>query len=210
MRELHRVWIGLTFLGSALACAPTAKISAEPHVVCAGRAVQLAWEGSAAGELTADPESSDLGEVTATGSKTVRPMTTTTYQFEVGSVLATRSAGTTVRVLDAPKEPVRIAPESAGEGVACIGDRMRATAHVPAEAWDKRLRVDLVTSGDGRSYRVAHQTARADVGPEASAAFRDLPIAGGWQLETVLAPGEDCAATAPESLSIRVSLICAD
>ena len=214
MRKRHRAVAGLSILGGLFACAPTAKISASPNAVCAGRAVRLSWEGSAAGELTSEPASTDssgLGDVPASGSKTVHPRTTTTYRFEVGSVLAKRSVATEVRVLEVPKQPVRVAPTGGeADGVACLGDRIRATAHVPADAWDKRLRVDLVSSGDGRTYKVMHQVARADVGPEASAEFRDLPLAGAWQLETALRPGEDCGALAPDSLSIRVSLICAE
>lgn len=211
MRELHRVVIGLTFLGGVFGCAPTAKLSASPNAVCAGRAVRLSWEGSSAGDLTSDPASSDLGPVGSSGSKTVRPKTTTTYRFEVGSVLAKRVVATEVRVLEVPKEPVRVAPTGSEEdGVACLGDRIRATAHIPADAWDKRLRVDLVSAGDGRNYRVMHQVARAEVGPEGSAEFRDLPLAGAWTLETTLRPGEECGSLAPDSLSIRVSLICAE
>lgn len=211
MRKAHGVIALSSFLGGLFACAPSAKLSASPSVVCPGRAVRLTWEASSAGELTADPASADLGEVTASGSKTVRPRTTTNYQLSVGSVVARRTVGTTVRVLEVPKEPVRIAPNGGEEdGVACLGDRMRATAHVAPGAWDKRLRVDLVSSADGRSYRVAHQIARDEVGPQASAAFRDLPLAGAWQLETALRPDEDCGALAPESLAIQVSLICAE
>jgi hypothetical protein len=214
VRKLRRVGFGLAFLAGITGCAPTAKLVAEPAVVCPGRAVRLVWEGSSAGVITSEPASSDsagLGEVAASGSKTVHPRTSTTYRFEVGSVLAKRAAATTVRVPEAPKDGVRVAPSgSAEDSVACLGDRLRATAHVPADAWDKRLRVDLVSSADGRSYQVSHQVARDRVGPEDSAAFRDLPLAGAWTLETALRPGEECGATPPESLSIRVSLICAD
>jgi hypothetical protein len=212
VRKLHRAVVGLSVLGGVFGCAPTAKISASPNAVCAGRAVRLSWEGSAAGELTSEPPSgadSGLGDVPASGSKTVHPRTTTTYRLAVGSVLASRTVATEVRVLEVPKEPVRVGPTASEEdGVACLGDRIRATAHVPADAWDKRLRVDLVSSADGRTYRVVHQVARAEVGPDASAEFRDLPLAGAWQLETALRPGEDCGALAPESLWVRVNQIC--
>ena len=214
MRKLHRAVIGLTLFGGFAGCAPSAKLAANPIVVCPGRAVRLTWEGSSAGILTsepASPESSGPGEVAASGSKTVHPRTSTTYRFEVGSVFAKSTAATTVRVPEIPKEPVRVAPSGGEEdGVACLGDRIRATAHVPADAWEKRLRADLVSSSDGRSYQVSHQVVRDQVGPEVSAAFRDLPLAGAWTLETALRPGEECGATPPESLSIRVSLICAD
>lgn len=211
MRKLLGAVIGFTFLGASSGCAPTARLSANPPVVCAGRAVRLAWEGSSSGELSADPESADLGPVGASGNKTVRPRTTTTYRFTVGSLIAERTAGTTVRVLEAPEKPVHVAPSGAAEdGVACLGDRIRATAHVPADAWDKRLRVDLVSASDGRTYRVSHQVAHDEVGPAASAEFRDLPIAGAWTLETVLRPGEDCGALGPQTLGIDVSLICAE
>ena len=211
MRKHCKAAIGLSFLGVLSSCAPTAKLTANPPVVCAGRAVRLTWEGSSAGELTSDPAGSELGEVGATGSKTVHPRTTTTYRFEVGSLLAKRTAGTLVRVLEVPEKPVRVAPSGSPEdGVACLGDRIRATAHVPAGTFDPRLRVDLVSAADGRSYRVSHQVARDDVGPAASAAFRDLPITGAWTLETALRSGEDCGALAPDALSIQVSLICAE
>jgi hypothetical protein len=214
VRKLHGAVIGLSLLGGLAGCAPAAKLVANPTVVCPGRAVRLTWEGSSAGVITsepASPEGSGLGEVAASGSRTVRPRTSTIYRFEVGSVFAKRTAATTVRVPEAPKEGVRIAPSgSAEDGVACLGDRIRATAHVPADAWDARLRVDLVSSADGRSYQVSHQVARDRVGPDASAAFRDLPLAGAWTLETALRPGEECGATPPESLSLQVSLICAD
>jgi hypothetical protein len=214
LRKFHWAVIGLTFLGGSTGCAPTAKLVANPTVVCPGRAVRLVWEGSSAGVLTsepASPESSGPGEVAASGSRTVHPRTSTTYRLEVGSILAKSAAATTVRVPEAPTDGVRVAPSGGPEdGVACLGDRIRATAHVPADAADARLRVDLVTSADGRSYHVSHQVAQDAVGPEASAAFRDLPLAGAWTLETALRPGEECGATPPESLSIRVSLICAD
>lgn len=214
MRQVLGAAIGSAILGGLLGCAPTAKLSADPGVVCSGRAVRLSWAGSSAGELTAEPASSadaGLGDVAASGSKTVHPRITTTYRFEVGSVIARRTAASTVRVLEIPKEPVRVAPSGAdADGVACLGDRIRATAHVPADAADPRMRVDLVSAADGRTYQVSHQVARDRVGPEVSAAFRDLPLAGAWTLETALRPGEDCGALAPESLSVQVSLICAD
>ena len=109
MRErLGNAAICLGLLCATSGCAPAARLIANPNSVCAGRAVRLAWEGSAAGELTSEP---------------VHPKTTTTYRFEVGSVLAKRAAATRVRVLEVPK------------------DRIRVSAHVPADAWDSRLRV---------------------------------------------------------------------
>ena len=205
MGKLHRFFIGLPLLGGSTRSAPSAKLAANPTVVCPGRAVRLVWEGSSAGVLTsepASPESSGPGEVGASGSKTVHPRTSTTYRFEVGSVFAKRAVATTVRVPEAPKDGVRVAPSGGAEdGVECLGDRIRATAHVPAASWDARLRVDVVTSADGRSYQVSHQVARR-VG-RGLGGLRDLPLAGAWTLETALRPGEDCGADPPGRSSIR-------
>ncbi|HTO54891.1 MAG TPA: hypothetical protein VMR50_16025 [Myxococcota bacterium] len=196
----------------AVGCAPTAQLRVRPDSVCAGRSVQLTWEGSHSGELSADPADPSLGVVPESGQRKVRPKTTTTYRFRVSSLLAVASAEQTVKVLAPPATPAVIRGAPAEEGSGCAPGRMWVTARVEPGAWDTRLRVDEIASADGRSYRVEHAAVQAEVTPDASTgALRDLPITGAWKLETPLRPGERCGeASAPESLSVSVTFLCAD
>jgi peptidoglycan-associated lipoprotein len=82
--------------------APTAHITAQPNSINAGQAVQLSW-----GTTNADTVNIDgVGQVSSTGSQTVRPTESTSYH-----IVAKGPGGTaddTVRVtVTAPPPPVR-------------------------------------------------------------------------------------------------------
>jgi len=207
-----RATAALVLLSMGLGCAPTAALRAKPDIVCAGRAVRLIWVGSGAGELSSEPPDESLGSVAESGAKTVRPKVTTTYRLRVSSLLASATSETSVKVLSVPEQGVSVRGDVTGESAGCAPGRIWVTARVAADAWDPRLRVNQVFSGDGRTYRVEHAAARAEVSPDApSDALRDLPIAGAWRLETPLRPGEVCGdASAPQSLAVSVSFVCAD
>jgi hypothetical protein len=196
----------------ALGCAATASLRATPNVICAGRTVRLAWDGSGSGDLSADPADASLGSAPATGSKSVRPKVTTTYRFRVSKLLNVKTSEASVKVLSVPEQPTAIGAAISDETADCAPGRVWVTARVPADAWDPRLRVNTVTSGDNRPYKVQHLITTADVAPGVpSDAFRDQPIAGAWKLETPLRPGEVCGgASLPPSLAIHVTLICAE
>ena len=194
-----------------LGCAATAELRARPDLVCAGRAVRLSWDGSHSGEISADPADAALGEVEASGQKTVKPRTTTTYTFRSGSVFGSATSDATVKVVAVPEVPTEIRGGASDDGSGCSPSKLWVTARVPPGAWDPRLRVHLVESPDGRAYRVEHAARAGDVSPNAPAdAFRDLPIGGAWRIETLLRPGEKCGDSAPESLAVNVSFVCAD
>jgi hypothetical protein len=196
----------------ALGCAATASLHAKPEIVCAGRAVRLTWDGSGSGELSAEPADPTLGDVAQSGSKTVRPKATTTYRFHVGSLISSATSGTTVKVVAVPELPAPVRGSATDEGGGCAPSRMWVTARAPADAWDSRLRVNLVASADGRAYRVEHAARSTELGVDTpSDELRDLPIAGAWRLETALRPGEVCGeSSAPASLAVNVTLVCAD
>jgi hypothetical protein len=198
--------------GLALGCAATASLRATPNVVCAGRTVRLAWEGSGSGELSADPADASLGSAAASGSKSVRPKATTTYRFHVSSLFGGKTSEARVAVVRAPEKPAPIGAAVDGEAAGCSPRSVWVTANVPPDAWDPRLRVNTVSSGDGRAYVVRHLVTSAEVPSGApSDAFRDQPIAGAWRLETALGPGEACNSPAmPSSLAVQVSFVCAD
>lgn len=205
-----RAILALAFL--ALGCAATATLRAKPEVVCAGRAVRLTWSASHSGELSADPEDKSLGDVGDSGQKTVRPKVTTTYRLHVSSLLTSITSSTTVKVVSVPDTPAALTGSVADEGSGCAPGRIWVTARVPPGAFDSRLRVNLVSSPDGRGYRVEHAARSGEVTPGApSDALRDLPISGAWRIETALRPGEVCGdASAPQSLGVSVSFVCAD
>jgi hypothetical protein len=196
----------------ALGCTATATLRAKPEAVCAGRAVRLTWSASHSGELSAEPEDASLGDVGESGAKTVRPKVTTTYRLHVSSLLTSFTSSTTVKVVSVPERPAAVTGSLADEGSGCAPGRLWVTARVAPDAFDSRLRVNLVSSADGRSYRVEHAARSGEVTPDApSDALRDLPVAGAWRLETALRPGEVCGeASAPESLGVSVSFVCAD
>src|SRR5258706_298003 len=139
----------------ALGCAASATLHARPETVCAGRAVRLAWDGSGSGELSAEPADPSLGEVAASGSKSVRPKATTTYRFRVGSLVSSATSSTIVKVVSLPELPAPIRGSVSDEGSGCAPGRIWVTARVPAGAWDARLRVNLVASADGRALEEA-------------------------------------------------------
>jgi hypothetical protein len=202
----------LVFMSLGSGCVPTAQLRARPDSVCAGRAVRLTWEGSKSGELSAEPADPSLGDVPESGQRNVHPKTTTTYRFRVSTGLSAASAEQTVKVLAPPEQPALIRGASADDGSGCAPGKMWVTAHVAPGDWDSRLRIDQVRSADGRSYQIQHAAQQIEVTPsEPSDGLRDQPIAGAWKLETPLRPGEKCGeASAPESLAVNVSLICAD
>ncbi len=196
----------------ALGCAATAELRARPESVCMGRAVRLTWDASQSGELSAEPVDPELGEVEASGQKTVKPRVTTTYRLRVGSLFGSVASDATVKVVNVPAEPAAIRGATGDEGSGCAPGRMWVTARVPGDAWDARLRVNQVSTADGRAYRVEHAGRSGEVTPGApSDALRDLPIAGAWKLATALRQGETCGdSSAPESLAVSVDFVCAD
>jgi hypothetical protein len=205
-----RAVCSLAFL--ALGCAATATLHAKPESVCAGRAVRLTWDGSGAGELSAEPTDASLGDVAESGSKTLRPKATTTYRLRVGSLFSSATSDVTVKVIAVPELPTPIRGSVADESSGCAPGRMWVTARVPADAWDARLRVNLVASADGRAYEVEHAARSVELGVDTpSDELRDLPIAGAWRLETALRAGEVCGeSSAPTSLAVNVSFVCAE
>jgi hypothetical protein len=195
----------------AVGCA-TAALHAKPEIVCAGRTVRLTWDASGSGELGAEPADASLGDVAASGTRSVRPKATTTYHLRVGSPFSSVTSSTTVKVIAVPELPTPIRGAFADEGSGCAPGRIWVTARVPADAWDSRLRVNFVSSADGRAYRVEHAGRAAELGVDTpSDELRDLPISGAWKLETALRPGEVCGeSSAPASLAVNVGFVCAD
>lgn len=205
-----RLVLGVSLFG--LGCAATASLRASPEDVCAGRAVRLTWNGSHSGDITAEPAEAGLGEVAASGQKTVKPRVTTTYRFRVGSLLGSAMSEATVKVVSVPAEPTAIRGAAGDDGSGCAPGKTWVTARVAPGVWDTRLRVSLVESADGRDYRVEHAGRSAEVAAGApSDALRDLPIAGAWRIETPLRAGERCGESAQlESLAVNVRFVCAD
>jgi hypothetical protein len=201
-------FLALTLLG----CAATAELHAKPDNVCAGRAVRLTWDGSSSGELSAEPADASLGDVPESGQKTVHPKVTTTYRLKVSSGFSSQTSEAKVQVVTPPAGGSTIRGAVADEGSGCAPGKLWVTARVEPGAWDRRLRIDQVRSTDGRAYRVQHAAQTAESPADgASDALRDLPPAGAWRLETPLRAGETCGgATAPESLSIALTFVCAD
>lgn len=195
-----------------LGCAATAELHAKPDTVCAGRGVRLTWDASSSGELSADPVDASLGSVADSGQKMVRPKVTTTYRLRVTSGFASRTAEAKVQVVTPPPGGSTIRGVTADEGSGCAPGKLWVTARVEPGTWDSRLRIDQVRSTDGRAYRVQHAAQTAEVPADgASDALRDLPPAGGWRLETPLRAGETCGGeSAPDSLSVALTFVCAD
>jgi hypothetical protein len=131
-------------------------------------------------------------------------MLTTTYRFRVPTPFAAKTSDASVTVLLAPEQPTTIGAGISDEAAGCVPTRMWVTARVPADAWDRRLRVKTVACGGGRLYTVQHGMTIANVAPSGpSVAFRDRPIAGACKLETPLRPGEICGKPSlPQSLAI--------
>jgi hypothetical protein len=208
------LWFALAVCALSLGCAAKASLHASPNVVCAGRTVRLSWDGSREGEITADPPDAGIGDVAATGSKTVRPKVTTTWRFRVSTLLGHATSEASVKVLSAPEKPEKIGASVADEdaNAGCSPHALWVTANVPPDAWDSRLRVNTVASGDGREYLVKHSATSARIESGApSDSFRDQPIAGAWRLESPLRRGEACnTPSLPRSLAIDVTFVCAE
>jgi hypothetical protein len=203
--------IALLALG-LLGCAATAELHAKPDAVCAGRAVRLTWDGSSSGELSAEPADPSLGEVPASGQKTVHPKVTTTYRLRVSSGFASQTSETKVQVVTPPPGGAQIAGAISDEGGGCAPGKVWVTARVEPGSFDPRLRIDQVRSMDGRDYFVQHAAQTAEVKADTpSDGLRDLPPAGAWRIETPLRAGETCGgASSPELISIALSFVCAD
>jgi hypothetical protein len=173
--------------------------------------VRLTWSGSGSGALSAEPADPALGDVPDSGTKTVHPAVTTSYRFRVSSLFSHVDAGAQVKVLSPPATPTAISAPSSDASAGCAPHALWVTARVAPDAWDAHLRVLEVRAGGGRAYRVDHAAQRAEIAAgESSDAFRDLPIAGAWRLETPLAPGEGCGGALPDALSVDVTFVCAD
>src|SRR5262249_36983046 len=87
---------------SLAGCAVTASLSAKPDSVCAGRAVRLRWDASQSGKLTAEPPDESLGDVPASGVRTVRPKQTTTYKLRASSLFSSQEIESTVKIVSVP------------------------------------------------------------------------------------------------------------
>ncbi|MDR1726420.1 MAG: peptidoglycan-associated lipoprotein Pal [Acidobacteriota bacterium] len=77
---------------------PTVTIKAEPSSVEKGKATTLTWETTNATGVTID---NGIGTVEASGSRTVRPMASTTYKIRATNNVAVAAAEIRVTVTDA-------------------------------------------------------------------------------------------------------------
>ena len=83
--------------GAAKAAAPTASIKADPVLVERGQSTTLTWATSNADEVTID---NGIGTVEASGSRTVRPLESTTYRLRATNNVAVTPAEVRVTVTD--------------------------------------------------------------------------------------------------------------
>jgi len=83
--------------GRAPASAPTASIRANPVSIERGQSTTLTWTTSNAAEVTID---NGIGTVEASGSRTVRPLESTTYRLRATNNVAVTPAEVRVTVTD--------------------------------------------------------------------------------------------------------------
>ena len=83
--------------GSTPASAPTATIRANPVSIERGQSTTLTWVTSNADEVTID---NGIGTVEASGSRTVRPLESTTYRLRATNIVAVVPAEVRVTVTD--------------------------------------------------------------------------------------------------------------
>ena len=76
---------------------PTVTIRADPSSIELGKATTLSWETANAAEVTID---NGIGTVEASGSRTVRPMESTTYKIRATNNVAVVAAEVRVTVTD--------------------------------------------------------------------------------------------------------------
>ena len=76
---------------------PTVKISANPISIDRGKSTTLTWETANANEVLID---NGIGTVEASGSRTVRPLESTTYKIRATNNVAVKAAEVRVTVTD--------------------------------------------------------------------------------------------------------------
>ncbi len=190
-------------------CAPQVhSFMAEPNVICIGSSSKLTWAASTDGTLSSTPVVEPPRQVTANGGLSVAAATTTRFHLEVSNLFGSDGRDVDVSVLASPEVKVlgqSVADPSAG----CDASNLWVTAVAPANFWDSRLKVGLVSSTDNRSYHLEHAGRVTDVTPgKPSNAFAGLDVSGPWRLVTPLAAGEACGHQTPPSLMIGVAAAC--
>jgi hypothetical protein len=197
---------------AAAACSPKIQeFRADPNVACPGSAVTLRWKASTGGHLRAVPLGSataDLGEVAASGSRSVQPQTTTKYLLSVENLFGKASLDADVQISGGQKLSIgqSVADPSAG----CSGGEIWVVAQLPAGDWDPAALVGQVSTADAHRYHVEHAGKSAELVPgEPSAALAGVPVGGPWTLKASLGSGEQCGTpNVPPTLGVQVILGC--
>jgi hypothetical protein len=192
----------LTLPGCA---ARVVRFQAAPSHVCAGTPVTLTVEtvGSPA-VSTAPPLAEGPG-------RTYRPAVTTRFFLTVSRFLGKKARSET---------EVRVMPGSPGEAdeitanVVCAGGRISGTVQRDPAAWDPRLRVAAVESGEDRDVEVVHEGRSATLTPQqpTTSAFEGTSPGGAWTLSSALRAGESCGSSPPvaDILNLSAGVRCRD
>jgi hypothetical protein len=180
-----------------LACnAEIHRFDALPRHVCPGSRVEIVWDFTGEGTMTASPATphAPSGRVAETGHTTIHPTVPTTVSLHV-----TRSGQPTGAQLDIEMaQGENIAASIADPSARCEGGVVSSTAHL-SNISDLVVDVVRTTPGDKRAgYEVAHAGTSARITPAASTSFAGRPLAGDWVISSPLLPGETCDPAAPK------------
>jgi hypothetical protein len=187
------------------ACTPEPGIRSfrvEPPARCGPGEARLSWEATGPARLESEPPVAGLGEVPASGSKTVAVQETTVFELSLAEGAEPRFTRAEVHVIS-PEVPELF--QAAARD--CRSGTLLARATVPASQWPDEIVVSSVQSDAAGPVRVSHDGTSALLSPHlASDAFRGMPYRGEWIVE-MDGTGERCA-DAPSSLFLAISLGC--
>ncbi len=130
----------------APAPAPTASLTASPASIERGNSATLVWSTANAQEVTIDPQ---LGSVSASGSRAVRPTDSTTYRLTAKGAGGSASASARVTVTVPPVAPERPRPRPTEESLDALWARQIKSIYFDYDRFD--VRPDQRSALDGNA-----------------------------------------------------------
>jgi len=204
---------GLCAVLCAACCGPSVQsFVARPNVICAGSAVQLSWQASTNGVLSAKAPPSALGNVPASGTREVSPHSTTTYRLDVHNFWGSDAREVDVDVkAGSGKKPV--GQSVADPATTCSSATLTVVDELKPTSWGSDLTVAGVELPENvnRIIKVQHGDRETELRPTMRSSDRlaGLSVIGTWTLSTPLDQSETCGTpTIPRSLTILVILEC--
>lgn len=177
------------------------KFDLVPNHVCAGTPVKLDMQ------VVGTPTVSTSPPLPQQPGLVYVPTTTTRFVLSVRR-WPRKPIGSETEVKVMPGSPAEADEITAN--VTCSGDRLSGTVDRSPSAWDPRLKVTTVESGEEGEVLVSHEGRSARLTPASPTtdAFAGTSPGGAWTVSSTLPPGQRCDDHPPDILNIAAQVRC--